>query len=473
MPYLLLKTTLDHLKIEFMIKRILPILFICNFAFAQSTITIGTTTVTVDTVASGLDIPWEITWGPDNHIWTTERKGIVSRINPVTKSKTQILDITSIVYQQAESGLLGLALHPDFTNTPEVFLAYTFGTFSNIRERLVKYTYNGSSLVSPVILIDSIIGNTTHDGARLVFLPDTTLLMTTGDAQNTSLPQNLNSLSGKVLRLKTDGSIPADNPITNSYVYSFGHRNAQGMMLHPNGKVYISEHGASTDDEFQILYAGRNYGWPNVEGFCDTPGEQTFCTSNNVVEPLVAWSPTIAPSDMVYYSNAAFPEFHDAILMTVLKDKKVIALKLNAAGDSVISQTHYLTNTFQRLRDICIGNNKEIYLATNGASWSNTNPNTHLIVRLTPPVSTSGLNEIQNNSIKIYPNPFNEFITIESIDTSDLFIQINDLSGRNCLNKRINSNLQRIDVSSLVKGVYIVSLNDSAGNILLTQKLIK
>lgn len=456
-----------------MIKKIFPFLIICNVAFAQSTITIGTTTVTVDTVASGLDIPWEITWGPDNHIWTTERKGIVSRINPVTKTKTQILDITSIVYQQAESGLLGLALHPDFTNTPEVFLAYTFGTFSNIRERLVKYTYNGSSLVSPVILIDSIIGNTTHDGARLVFLPDTTLLMTTGDAQNTSLPQNLNSLSGKVLRLNTDGSIPADNPITNSYVYSFGHRNAQGMMLHPNGKVYISEHGASTDDEFQILYAGRNYGWPNVEGFCDTPGEQTFCTANNVVEPLVAWSPTIAPSDMVYYSNAAFPEFHDAILMTVLKDKKVITLKLNAAGDSVVSQTHYLTNTFQRLRDICIGNNKEIYLATNGASWSNTNPNTHLIVRLTPPVSTSGLNEIQNNSIKIYPNPFNEFITIESIDTSDLFIQINDLSGRNCLNKRINSNLQRIDVSSLVKGVYIVSLNDSAGNILLTQKLIK
>jgi glucose/arabinose dehydrogenase len=456
-----------------MIKRILPILFICNFAFAQSTITIGTTTVTVDTVASGLDIPWEITWGPDNHIWTTERKGIVSRINPVTKTKTQILDITSLVYQQSESGLLGLALHPDFTNTPEVFLVYTFGTFSNIRERLVKYTYNGSNLVSPVILIDSIIGNTTHDGARLIFLPDTTLLMTTGDAQNTSLPQNLNSLSGKVLRLNTDGSIPVDNPIANSYVYSFGHRNAQGMMLHPNGKVYISEHGASTDDEFQILYAGRNYGWPNVEGFCDTPGEQTFCTANNVVEPLAAWTPTIAPSDMVYYSNAAFPEFDNAILMTVLKDKKVIALKLNTAGDSVVSQTHYLTNTFQRLRDICIGNNKEIYLATNGASWSNTNPNTHLIIRLTPPVPPSGLNEIQNNSIKIYPNPFNDFITIESIDTLDLFIQINDLSGRNCLNKRINSNLQRIDVSSLVKGIYIVSLNDSAGNILLTQKLIK
>ncbi len=456
-----------------MMKRILPILFICNIALAQSTITIGTTTVSVDTVASGLDIPWEITWGPDNHIWTTERKGIVSRINPVTKTKTQILDITSIVYQQAESGLLGLALHPDFTNTPEVFLVYTFGTFSNIRERLVKYTYNGSALVNPVILIDSIVGNTTHDGARLIFLPDTTLLMTTGDAQNTTLPQNLNSLSGKVLRLKTDGSIPADNPFTNSYIYSFGHRNAQGMMLHPNGKVYISEHGASTDDEFQILHAGRNYGWPNVEGFCDTPGEQTFCTVNNVVEPLVAWSPTIAPSDMVYYSNAAFPEFHNAILMTVLKDKKVIALKLNAAGDSVLNETHYLTNTFQRLRDICIGNNKEIYLATNGASWSNTNPNTHLIVRLTPHVSSVSVNEIQNALFKIYPNPFRDFITIENAEQKEVVIQINDLSGRNCLINTINYEIQCLDVSSLAKGVYIVNLADKSGKILLTQKLIK
>jgi glucose/arabinose dehydrogenase len=297
--------------------------------------------------------------------------------------------------------------------------------------------------------------------------------MTTGDAQNTSLPQNLNSLSGKVLRLKTDGSIPADNPFTNSYVYSFGHRNAQGMLLHPNGKVYLSEHGASTDDEFQILYAGRNYGWPNVEGFCDTPGEQTFCTANNVVEPLVAWSPTIAPSDMVYYQNSAFPEFHNAILMTVLKDKKVIALKLNAAGDSVLSETHYLTNTFQRLRDICIGNNKEIYLATNGSSWSNTNPNTHLIVRLTPPVPSVSVNEFQNALFKIYPNPFNDFITIENAEQKDLVIHINDLSGRNCLNNTMNSEIQRIDVSGLAKGVYIINLADKSGKVLLTQKLIK
>jgi aldose sugar dehydrogenase len=429
--------------------------FAAQFCVAQSTITIGNTTVAVDTVASGLDIPWEITWGPDGHIWTTERKGIVSRINPVAKTKTQILDITSIVYQQSESGLLGLALHPDFSNSPEVFLAYTFGTFSNIRERLVKYTYNGTALVNPVILIDSIIGNTTHDGARLTFLADTTLLMTTGDAQNTSLPQNLNSLSGKVLRLKTDGSFPSDNPFSNSYVYSFGHRNVQGMFLHPNGKVYLSEHGASTDDEFQILLAGRNYGWPNVEGFCDLPGEQTFCTANNVVEPLVAWTPTIAPSDMVYYSNPAFPEFNDAILMTVLKDKKVIALKLNATGDQFISQTHYLTNTFQRLRDICIGNNKEIYLATNGASWSNTNPNTHLIVRLTPPVPTTGYEENKKGQLNIYPNPASNFISIES-DIALKTITLYDMSGNAIMEFYPSNNSIKCSTENLANGIYLL-----------------
>lgn len=447
------------------------VIFATKITLAQSTITIGTTTVTVDTVASGLDIPWEITWGPDNHIWTTERKGIVSRINPVTKTKTQILDITNIVYQASESGLLGLALHPDFSNTPEVFLAYTFGISSNIKERLVKYTYNGTSLVYPVILIDSITGNTTHDGARLIFLPDTTLLMTTGDAQNKSLPQNLNSLSGKVLRLKTDGSIPANNPFSNSYVYSFGLRNAQGMMLHPNGKIYISEHGAASNDEFQILLSGRNYGWPNVEGFCDLPAEQTFCAANNVVEPLVAWTPTIAPSDMVYYNNPSFPEFHDAVLMTVLKDKKVIALKLNTNGNSVISQTHYLTNTFQRLRDICIGNNKEIYLATNGASWSNTNPNTHLIVRLTPPVSSTGLEEKGNALYRIYPNPASDYVIIENKNQETLDATICDLYGKIILKEKLYNTSNKIDLQHLPKGMYLLTLSNTSGTIVNPYKL--
>ncbi len=120
------------------------ILFITLSSFmarSQSTIMVGNTEVEVDTLITGLDIPWEIVHGPDGHIWTTERKGIVSRINSVTGVKTVILDLTGNVYQQSESGLLGMALHPNFLNNSEVFLAYTYGSFSSIRERFVKYTF--------------------------------------------------------------------------------------------------------------------------------------------------------------------------------------------------------------------------------------------------------------------------------------------------------------------------------------------
>jgi len=308
---------------------------------AQSSITIGSTTLGVQTLISNLDIPWEIIYGPDDKIWTTERKGIVSRIDPNTGAKDVILDLTSQVYQTAESGMLGMALHPDFTNTPEVFLAYTYSGFAGVSERIVKYTYDGNNLINEVILLDGIQGNTTHIGCRLFILPDMTMLASTGDAQNPPNAQDLQSLSGKILRMNLDGSIPSDNPNPNSYVYSFGHRNAQGIAVGPLGKMYLSEHGASTDDEFQLLEINRNYGWPSVEGFCDLSGEITFCTANNVKEPLTVWTPTIAPSDIFFYDNPGFPEFHNRMLLTVLKDKKIIAIELSADGEAYIGEDHY------------------------------------------------------------------------------------------------------------------------------------
>lgn len=434
--------------------------FVCH---GQTTMMVGNTEVDVDTVITGLDIPWEIIYGADNHIWTTERKGIISRINPETGVKSVILNLTSSVFQQSESGLLGMALHPDFPNTAEVFLAYTYGSFNTIRERFVKYTYNGSTLINPVILIDDITGNTTHIGARFQFLPDNTILVSTGDAQNTSLPQNLNSLSGKILRMNTDGTIPSNNPDPTSYVYSYGHRNVQGMCLAPNGLIYLSEHGASSDDEFQLLEPGRNYGWPNVEGFCDLSNEQTFCTANNVKEPLTVWTPTIAPSDLLWYENPNFPELDGKMLMTVLKDKKLIALELSPDGTQYISQTHYLTNQFGRIRDICVGANKEIYLATNGNSWSNTTPNTHSIIRLKVTTFLS-LNEDIESKMKIYPNPTDDFlnvcITAHNLNSS---AEITDFSGRLIKSFKMESLNSSIDLSGLAKGSYYLKITSEEG----------
>jgi aldose sugar dehydrogenase len=441
-------------------------------AHSQTNINIGTTTVEVQTIYTGLDIPWEIIYGPDGYIWTTERKGIISRIDPVAQTKTVILNIVSSVYQNSESGLLGMVLHPNFATNPEVFIAYTYGTFSNLREKVVKYTYNGTNLVNPVIILDNIIGNTTHNGSRLLIMPDNTLLFSTGDAQNQLFPQDINDLNGKLLRINLDGTIPADNPIAGNPVYSIGHRNVQGLLLHPNGKIYMSEHGASTDDEFQVAEPGRNYGWPNVEGFCNTSNEQSFCTANNVKEPLLAWTPTIAPSDLVYYENAAFPEFNNKVLMTVLKDKKLIAMQLDPTGNSVLSQTHYLTNQYGRLRDICVGAQKEIYLATNGSSWSNTNPNTHSIIVLRPP-NDLGIDEVDGSKIAVFPNPISTSFTVQfSGNNVGNQISLTDMTGRKIYSAWIDTPSTVIDTAHLNKGVYVLTIHSKNGKN-YTKKLIK
>lgn len=455
-------------------KRIIVASF-CFFSlssFGQGIITVGTTEVEVDTVYTGLDIPWEIIYGPDGFIWTTERKGIISRIDPVAKTKTVILNIEAEVYQNSESGLLGMVLHPDFATTPEVFLAYTYGSFSTIEEKVVKYTYNGTSLVNEVILIDNIVGNTTHNGSRIAILPDNTLIFSTGDAQNQSFPQDVNELNGKVLRVNLDGTIPANNPYPGNPVYSFGHRNIQGILQHPNGKIYVSEHGATTDDEFQILEAGRNYGWPNVEGFCDPGGEQTFCSANNVMEPLVAWTPTIAPSDLVYYENPLFPEFDGRILMAVLKDKRIIAMEMNTDGTAVADEDHYLVNLFGRLRDICVGPDQEIYLATNGASWSNTNPNTHSILVLRA-IDDTGVDALSDGSVKIYPNPVEELFTVEA--TSNFLgatLQLRDLNGRLVYSTKVEQQEMVIDAVKLEKGMYTLSISSDAHEVVM-QRIVK
>jgi glucose/arabinose dehydrogenase len=432
--------------------------------FSQSTLLIGNTLVEVDTVYSGLDIPWEITLDHEQQLWVTERSGLISKINPETKTRTILLDLTNEIYQEAEAGLLGLALHPDFSNNPFVFIAYTYGTTS-VRERIVKYRYFNNALIEAQILLDNIGGTSTHNGARLFFLPDTTLLISTGDAQMPNLSQNISSLNGKILRMNANGEIPLDNPDNSSYVYSFGHRNVQGIANTPGGKIFLSEHGASNDDEFQVLEENRNYGWPNVEGFCNTGSEQTFCNTNQVKEPILTWTPTIAPSDMIFYENSAFPEFHNKMLMTVLKDKKLIALELNEQENQVISEEHYLTDQFDRLRDICVGNNKEIYLATSGTSWFNSDPFTHAIIRITPPIENLSVSKEQD-IFNTYPNPSKGFINIPAAKFKKLEILSSNGTIINSITIGENQNI--IDFNTLENGTYIFSFQTVDGRIFNT-----
>lgn len=314
-----------------------------------------------DTVLTqNLSHPWEILWGPDDFIWMTERGGRVSRVNPQTGAATLLIAIND-VKTQGEGGLLGMALHPSFVTTPHVFVAYNYDNGGNYREKIVRYSYNGTTLTDPVIIFDHIAAANIHNGCRLVII-ENKLYISTGDAANQSLPQDMGSVNGKVLRLNLDGTIPADNPITGSPVWSYGHRNAQGLV-YANNRLYSSEHGPDSDDEVNIIEKGRNYGWPNVRGFCDG-GEQSFCSTNGVREPLKAWTPTIAVSGMDYYDKDLLPQWKHSLLVATLKNSRLMQLKLNSAHDAITETNEFLANKYGRMRDVCISPDGKVYVCT-------------------------------------------------------------------------------------------------------------
>jgi len=343
-------------------KVILIIVLIGGFAFrGQSQIFIGNTEIDTNSIVTGLDTPWEILWGPDDHIWLTERNGRVSRVDPETGELVELISIPD-VYESNESGLLGMVLHPDFTIHPYVYVVYTYQA-SGTWEKLVRYTYSGGVLTSPLILLDGIQGASNHDGSRLVIDKDLKLYMTTGDALNTSTSQDISSLNGKVLRLNLDGSVPEDNPIPGSYIWTWGHRNAQGLVISPLGIMYSSEHGPSNDDELNIRERGRNYGWPVVMGFCSDPSETQFCADSNVMEPIAAWTPTLAVAGTDFYQHSTIPEWQNSLLVSSLKASSLTALKLSPDGRSVIGEETHFQNWFGRLRDICISPDGRVFLA--------------------------------------------------------------------------------------------------------------
>lgn len=340
----------------------------------------GEPTEATTTLISTLSIPWELVWGPDDFLWVTERNGKISRINPDTGEQDEVLVISEVAQVQ-ESGLLGMVHHPNFDTNPFVYVVYTYEGPSGLLEKLVRFTYDNNTLTGETTLLDEIPANSIHNGSRLLITGNQKLLMTTGDAGNTNLSQNTNSLGGKILRLNLDGSIPNDNPITGSYIYSYGHRNPQGLTLHPNGSIYSSEHGPTTDDEINRIQIGKNYGWPEVKGVIDTPNEESFATTTEVEESIYNWTPTIAPSDLVYYNSDRIPEWSNKLIMTVLKNRQIIALTLNNDGTAITNEEVFFSGAFGRLRDIAVSPTGRVFIATNGNSYGDTS-NTHSIIEI-------------------------------------------------------------------------------------------
>jgi len=434
------------------------LLSIWSYQPAQAQITLDQTTVDTTTIISGIDIPWEIIWGPDDFIWMTERYGRISKVNPTTGAQETLLTLTD-VRATGESGLLGMVLHPNFIDTPWVYVAYTYLQGSAIRERILRLNYSptAGTLARADTLVEGIIGASTHNGCRLLITPDRKLLFSTGDAQNQPSAQSRSSLSGKVLRMNLDGSIPSDNPDAGSALWSLGHRNVQGMLLHPNGKIYLSEHGPNTDDEINILHRNRNYGWPDVTGPCDAQSELQFCLLNEVVEPIAWWTPTIAPSDLLWYDHPAIPELQNRLLVTTLKNKRIYSLELNSSGDSVLAQRQWFNNTFGRIRDICTDGEGNLYVATNGQNWSNDAPFTHSIVKISNPayVPTAIKKEDNSLAVRIYGNKLSaESHLLADESALGALVLLYDVTGR-LMKQEILSNTElRLGEWSLPAGIY-------------------
>lgn len=317
---------------------------------------------TIKILTRNLQFPWEILWGKDNQLWITERPGKISRIDPATGAITFTQSFSTVV-AQGEGGMLGMVQHPDFVTNGLLYLYYNYNAASGYTARVERYRFTGNTLTDPATIIDNIPAATIHNGSRLLITPDNKLLITTGDAANTSLPQNSASLAGKVLRLNLDGRIPADNPIVGNAMWSMGHRNAQGMVL-VNGLLYTSEHGPNIEDEINIIEKGRNYGWPNVNGPCNG-SEVSFCTTNNIAEPIwSSGSSTLAYCGLDYYNADKLAAWKNSLLLVTLKDQSLRQLKLSDDRRTVLSSTTFFKNQFGRLRDLCVSPQGRVYLIT-------------------------------------------------------------------------------------------------------------
>lgn len=412
------------------------------------------------------NFPYEITYGPNDSLWVTERVGKrVVVVSPVNGGRRTVLNLAATVYQAGgQDGLMGLVIHPNFglgTGEDFVYLAYTYDNDPTAgvqrRTKITRFTYTiGSTWVlnpaSAFDLITGLQGSVDHNSGRLKIGPDGKLYYTIGDQGNNQFGNMCNIIraldlpttaevaandytkyQGKILRMNLDGSIPADNPLIDpdaagpqpaarSHIFSYGHRNPQGIIFAPDGKLYADEHGPKTDDEINLIQAGKNYGWPRVAGYNDnqayvygewgsssptpcssltysdytipgtvpqyqessyshpdfTPPMKTIYTvanGYNFQDPactgnyFICW-PTVGPSSLDIYTNGAggIPGWANSLLVTSLKRGSVLRYKLSADGLTIPGSEIEYWNTTNRFRDIAVnpaGN--EFYVITDNS----------------------------------------------------------------------------------------------------------
>ncbi|MBD3208250.1 MAG: PQQ-dependent sugar dehydrogenase [Candidatus Nealsonbacteria bacterium] len=298
-------------------------------------------------IAEGLDIPWEIAFLPNGDILVTERPGTLKRIGEKGKT-TRIEGVEHI----GEGGLLGMTLHPNFPENNWIYLYLTTRSDEGLINRVERYSLRENQLSEKKIIIDSIPGAAYHDGGRIQFGPDGLLYITTGDSGSNSLAQDASSLAGKILRLEDDGGVPQRNPF-DSPVYSYGHRNPQGLAWDENDQLWSTEHGRSGIlsglDELNLIQRGKNYGWPLIQGD-ETQAE--------MVSPVIhsGSDTTWAPAGAAYKDGSIF--------FCGLRGSALYEAEINLQEKKVDSLNIHFKDVFGRLRAAVLGPDGNLYITT-------------------------------------------------------------------------------------------------------------
>ena len=318
----------------------------------------------METVVTGLQVPWTIVFDPDGNMLFTERPGRVRIYEKGSLRAEPLLTIRDLS-ASSESGLMGMCLHPDYAKNRLLYLAYSYRDGGGQFVKVVQYKNDGEKLGLVKTIIDKIQAAPNHAGTRVAFGPDNKLYITTGDATDRFLAQKLDSLNGKTLRLNDDGSVPEDNPFAGRSgarpeIWSYGHRNSQGIDWQPGtGQMFQTEHGPSGFEglgdgacEFNAVDRGKNYGWPII---------YRTKTKEGMEPPLVEYTPASAPGSGHFYRGKALPMFTGNFLFGGLRGSAIVRIVLD--GRKVVKQERLVTG-LGRIREVTEGPDGAIYFST-------------------------------------------------------------------------------------------------------------
>ena len=313
----------------------------------------------IEEVARGLEVPWSIVFTSPTRMLVTERPGRIRVIEDGVLLEEPLHTFEEVI-SDAEEGLMSLALHPQYASNKYVYASLAYNTERGIWVKVVRFRDDGDGISSMTTILDAIPAAKYHAGSRLKFGPEGKLYITTGDATDKEIAQDLESLGGKILRVNDDGSIPSDNPFPNSRVWSYGHRNPQGIAWNSKGDLYETEHGPSTfdgppgGDEVNRIHAGMNYGWPLVSHTESVEG---------AVDPLLVFTPAEAPASALIYSGKVFPQFKDNLFFGALIGEGLMRVVIDDAG-FVTRYEKMAEVDLGRIREVTEGPDGMIYFST-------------------------------------------------------------------------------------------------------------